>query len=99
MLSERPGIELRACGEAGREDFLALQQRGEDKPAPAAGEQVPAASLTPEQRQQLLALAQLRSEALKRWLVNEKGIAAERIYPCKPAADPEGEVSGIRLDL
>ena len=103
MLIDRPGIELRACGKAGRADFssLLIAEEGneEAKPDETGDPGQPAVTFTPEQEAQMRALAEQRADALKRWLVNEKGIAPERIYLCKPIADPAGEVSGIRLNL
>lgn len=97
LLSDRPGIDLQLCGVAGRDDYLALVTRA----APDTGGELPQgeAALTPEQRKLMLELAELRSSTLKRWLITEKSVAPERLYPCKPVFDIESEVTGIQLSI
>jgi hypothetical protein len=97
ILADRPNLHLELCGEAGRDDFSQLAQAGQTGEAAASGQ--PSAVPAAEQREQMLALAEARADTLKRWLVSEKGIEPARLYPCKPAADPEAEVSGVLLSL
>ena len=94
ILSERPKLHLELCGEAGLEDFSQLAQE-----TPTGGAAAESAIPSAEQRQRMLALAEERADALKRWLVSEKGVESKRLYPCKPTADPEGKVTGVRLSL
>lgn len=98
LLSDRPRIELQLCGEAGSDDYGTLQPQ---KASPGDGTETSGTQPTtaPEQRRQMLELAELRAGALKRWLITEKNIAPERLYPCKPVADLNSKVSGIRLSL
>ena len=97
ILTQRPKLHLELCGEAGRDDFSQLAQASQTEGEAAAEE--PPAIPEAEQRKQMLALAEARADTLKRWLVSEKGIEPARLYPCKPTADPEGEVAGVRLSL
>jgi hypothetical protein len=101
ILTDRPQLELQICGKAGSQDYSELQAPGsasETSQKEAQSETSPPISAQ-EQQRLMVQLAEERGDALKRWLVAEKGIAPQRLYPCKPAADPEGDISGLQLSL
>jgi hypothetical protein len=105
VLTERPSLHLELCGESGRDDYAGLAPVAGDSGGGAvegsAGRAADTAAPVAESelRPLMLALAEERADSLKRWLVTERGIEAKRLNPCKPAADPQGEVNGVRLAL
>jgi hypothetical protein len=90
MLNERPGIHLVLCGHATLADQLVMfppepqnqQENGDEAERPAMTQKP--ALLTGQQKEALVSLATQRGEAVKRHLVNERGIGAERLIQCNP---------------
>lgn len=83
LLTERPAMHLTLCGVSGAGDQAALAQMNP----------------TEAEKTDLTDLAKARSDALKSFLVNKKQVDPSRLLVCKPSVDPEGKVSGIKLEL
>lgn len=88
LLTERPKLNIKICGKAGREDYAAMVQaqalKSGKKAAPLVKE---VAQLPPEINEQLLKLARERGDAVKRYLVEQGGIDAGRLFVCHPEVD------------
>jgi outer membrane protein OmpA-like peptidoglycan-associated protein len=90
MLNERPGIHLVLCGQASLADEHAMfppkparqEENGEENGNSRKAAKPPV--LTEQQKEALIGLATQRGEAVKRYLVNEHGIGADRLIQCNP---------------
>jgi hypothetical protein len=86
MLKERQGLRLRICGKAIESDREVLFQRAY-KQARSAAAGIKPTEKPPIADEALLALAKERSETVKAYLVNEQGIAPDRLFICNPEID------------
>jgi hypothetical protein len=88
MLNERPQVHLVLCGHATLADqsklFPSKKSAGETAAASTDSKTPP---ITTQQRQQLNKLAQLRGDQVKQYLVEQKGVAADRLILCNPEYD------------
>ena len=85
MLQDRPQVHLVVCGHATVADQLKLFPVKNNATDAATGtDAAKAAPLTEQQLQQLNKLAQARSDQVKQYLVEQKGVAADRLIECNP---------------
>lgn len=100
LLGEREGLQLKLCGIAVPADLPPPPP--EQGTAAAGADGVPAsaapAPLSAEQKTALRALAQTRSRAARQYLA-DAGVAANRLFECKPRLDQKREAGGIDLLL
>lgn len=82
LLQQRPSLELTICSKTNDADKLALDGISPQQPASDA---------------LLLALADRRSNAIKRQMV-EAGIVARRLFVCQPSYEPDAD-SAVSLTL
>lgn len=85
MLKERPEVHLTLCGYVTPADLL--QQQIELASQPKSTWTLE--SLGPDERQQLLQLANQRADNVKQYLVNQASIEPKRLVVCKPEYDAD----------
>ena len=114
LLQERPALSVTLCGIANLDDRVLLTQRL-TAPAQTeqalqstqqAAQQPQLAASTPPAvdpevlREALLSLAAQRSSIVKDYLVEDKGIAQERLFSCRPTFDDrEKALPGVEMTL
>lgn len=88
-LKERPQVYLTLCGVANGADRRLYERKPGGRPAEAAGDGAgkPARPDTLEIDQALMRLAGRRADAVRAYLVEKGGIAAERLAPCMNRID------------
>lgn len=100
LLGEREGLQLKLCGIAVPADLPPPPP--EEGTAATEADGVPAsaapAPLSAEQKTALRALAQTRSRAARQYLA-DAGVAANRLFECKPRLDQKREAGGVDLLL
>lgn len=104
LMQERPKLRVKLCGRAAPADRDALEEAAKAAAAQRAQEakvKPPAQPPPPPPRvtkEQLQALAHRRAAVAKDYLVSRRGIAAERLFVCKPELDSAAEAKP-RLEL
>lgn len=81
LMSERPRLQVRLCGMAVPGDREALAQARPTPTGPAPGATATVGD------EELLALARRRAETAKDELVQTHGVAADRLFICRPGLD------------
>ena len=109
LLEERPALSVTVCGIANLDDQAVVTQQlvppapadqasattppPTDEPANAA-RTAPVPAVDPEHlREALLDLAAQRGSRVKDYLVNDKGIAQERLFSCRPLVDDRDDAA------
>jgi hypothetical protein len=92
MLQERPQVHLVVCGHATLADQRLLFPAPKQAPETTTADAKPA-PLTEQQLQQLNKLALARGDQVKQYLVEQKGVAANRLIQCNPEYEAGDEQS------
>jgi len=104
LMQERPKLRVKLCGRAVPADRDTLEQAAAAAAARKAQEAKvkppvqPPPPPPPISEEQLQALARQRATAAKDYLINRHGVAAERLFVCKPELDTAAEAKP-RLEL
>ena len=90
LLQDRPRLSINVCGRATPDDFAELTGISIKLPPnakPAVAEQ--RLHLIETHGPKLLELATERTQAVQRYLINEKGLTAKQVRQCRPVFDPD----------
>lgn len=94
MLEQEAKIFIDACGRATAEDYAALlaggQSQGQQKPGATSASGLPAAApvaLTSTMAKALVALAMERTEVVRTYFIEDKGIDTARVSQCRVTFD------------
>ncbi len=106
VMHERPGIHLSLCGTATEKDRAFFKEPASAK-TEATGNRKPVAQasapetetevlpLSPAEKEELKALAQKRSLAVKDYLVSKGDVDAQRLLVCHPSLNDDKEAQGV----
>lgn len=100
LLSERPKLSLDVCGQATAQDLQALlgsETKADSEKGPPAGTPRPGDERAETDKPvasdalvlKLMELANERTQAVRRYLITDRGIAPARIAECRASVDPE----------
>ena len=90
LLKERPKLALNVCGHTTPEDFEAvtgISIKLKENAKPAVVEQ--RLRLIETHSKSLLDLAKERTQTVRRYLINEKGLSPRQVGECRPVFDPD----------
>jgi hypothetical protein len=84
LLQERPVLSLYVCGATNAADFVELTLININKPTKTQAAADQRLKLIETHKPKLLELANERTLAVRRYLMNEKGVDAKRVGECRP---------------
>lgn len=90
LLKDRPRLALNVCGHTTPEDFetvTGISIKLKDNAKPVVVEQ--RLSLIETHSKTLLDLAKERTQAVRRYLINEKGLSPRQVGECRPVFNPD----------
>ncbi len=90
MLVRHPAVNLSLCATATRTDFNTIYPKTDTSTVKP---------LSPAQNQRLLALAELRAQAVKDYLVGDRNIKPSRLAVCEPEYHPATETAVVELSI
>jgi Domain of Unknown Function (DUF748) len=103
LLTEKPQVRLTLCGVTNRQDALVLfpelkkqQQKNDDGKTASIGDII----LTAEQLSKLERLGNDRQENIKNYLIDNHGIAHDRMVLCAPEYSQDDDaISGVEINI
>jgi len=96
LMKDRPGIYITLCSTSNSKDLAQLRLKSANEPS--ANGDIKGDTVTEAETKELKALGELRSLAVKSYLVEKKSVEHNRLVECLPEYEKNG-ISGVEVSL